>query len=67
MTLTSKERRAELARDRDPIALTESYSIRPYVTRIPNREALGTSFKTEKAEFHLVLLPRLSIQGSALG
>lgn len=63
--LTTKEKRASFGDDRDPIALTETYSIRPYAMRVPNRTVLGTSFMTEKAEYHLVSLPLLSIQARA--
>lgn len=62
---SAKEKGAEVVQERDPIALTENYSIRPYVIRVPNRTALGTSFWTEKAEYHLVSLPLLSIQARA--
>lgn len=62
---SAKEKGAEAVQERDPIALTDTYSIRPYVIRVPNRTALGTSFWTEKAEYHLVSLPLLSIQARA--
>ena len=60
-----REKPEERIQERDPIALTETYSIRPYAMRVPNRTALGTNFLTEKAECHWVSLPRLSIQGRA--
>lgn len=63
---TPTERRTEAVQDREPIALTETYSIRPYAMRVPNRTALGTSFLTEKAECHWVSLPLLSIQARAV-
>lgn len=62
---SAKDKRAEAVQDREPIALTENYSIRPYAMRVPNRTALGTSFWTEKAECHWVSLPLLSIQARA--
>lgn len=61
--LTTKAAREAAGEDRTPIPLTERYAIQPYVMRVPNRTALGTSFLTEKAECHFVSLPRLSIQG----
>ena len=60
-----REKPEERSQERDPIALTETYSIRPYAMRVPNRVALGSSTLTEKAECHWVSLPRLSIQGAA--
>ncbi len=63
--LTTKEKRESFGADREAISLTETYAIRPYVMRVPNRSALGTSFMTEKAEYHLVSLPLLSIQARA--
>ncbi|TPM37030.1 hypothetical protein [Mesorhizobium sp. B2-3-2] len=60
--MNTANQRAAAHQDRDPIALTEKYSIRPYAMIVPNRTALGTSFMTEKAQYHLVSLPMLSIQ-----
>lgn len=60
--ITTKEKRESFGADREAISLTETYAIRPYVMRVPNRSALGTSFLTEKAECHWVSLPLLSIQ-----
>lgn len=57
-----REKPEERSQERDPIALTETYSIKPYAMRVPNRTALGTNYLTEKAECHWVSLPRLSIQ-----
>lgn len=62
--MNTKEQRLVALQDRDPIALTAKYSIRPYVARIPNRMALGIPM-TEKATFHLVSLPFLRIQERA--
>ena len=63
--LLSKEMRALISEDRMPIELTETYSIRPYAARVPNRNALGSGFLTEKAECHYVSLPLLKIQERA--
>lgn len=59
--MLTEDQRAEYAQDRQSIALTDAYSIQPYVIRVPNRTALGASFMTDKAAYHFVSLPLMSI------
>lgn len=74
MVLIGVKRNAEGAkllvpapRDRagQPIAVTETFAIRPYAIRVPSTTALSAKAVTEATSYHQVSLSWMSIQGGA--